>query len=219
MQFVAQVVLAEFLADWGAGDGEDAAEIGLHKDTDGVSAEIGREVARGGADAAFPAEGDRAGACADGAFFCRAALGVFYGGEDVVGGDVAAADVAEVSVIGFADYRVDGQHIFVTGKGEHVGDQGVSYARDAGGGSQQDGRFDVAEFLYLRGAREFSETVADEYGAGDFFAIEITGVREDGGHAGADVVSTDYGGVSDLDAGDVGDGVERAGREDADLES
>jgi hypothetical protein len=211
--------LAEFLADGSARDGEDAAEIGLHEDADGVSTEIGREVARGGADAAFPAEGDRSGACADSAFFYGSWLSVFYSGEDVVRCDVAAANVAEVSVIGFADNRIDGQHIFVTGKGEHVGDQGVRYERDAGGGSQEDGRFDIAEFLYLRGAREFSETVADEYGAGDFFAIEIAGVRQNGSHAGADVVSADYGGVSDFYAGNVGDGVKRAGREDADLQA
>ncbi len=54
---------------------------------------------------------------------------------------------------------------------------------------------------------------------GDFLAIEITGVRQNGGHAGADVVAADDGGVSDFDAGDVGDGVEWAGREDADLQA
>ncbi len=108
--------MAQFLADGSAGDGEHAAEIGLDKDADCVATDIGREVARGGADAAFPAEGDRAGAGADGAFLDGAALGAFYGGEDVVGGDVAAANVAEVSVIGFADYRVDGQHIFIAGQ-------------------------------------------------------------------------------------------------------
>ena len=62
------------------------------------------------------------------------------------------------------------------------------------------GRFDVAQFLYLRGACEFSETVADEYGTGDFFSIEIAGVRQNGGHSRADIVSADYGGVADGDA-------------------
>ena len=51
-----------------------------------------------------------------------------------------------------------------------------------------------------------------------FFAIEIAGMWENGGDAGADVVAADEGGVADFDAGNIGDRVQRAGREDADLQ-
>jgi len=44
-------------------------------------------------------------------------------------------------------------------------------------------------------------------------------VRKDGGDAGANVVAADDRGVADVDAGNIGDGVERTTGEDADLQS
>ena len=44
-------------------------------------------------------------------------------------------------------------------------------------------------------------------------------MRQDGGDAGADVVSANDGGVTDRDTGDVGDGVELTARQNADLQT
>jgi hypothetical protein len=90
---------------------------------------------------------------------------------------------------------------------------------DAGGGGQQDGRLDVAHFIYLSRAGQFSETTAHKDRARHFFAIEIARIWQHGAHTGADVVAAVNGGVSDFDAGDVGDGIARSGWKDTDLDA
>jgi len=69
----------------------------------------------------------------------------------------------------------------------------------------------------LRGTCEFSKGIAGENRAGDFLAIEIAGVRKDGSYAGAEIVATEDGGVADFDAGNIGDGIERASWQDTDF--
>jgi len=76
---------------------------------------------------------------------------------------------------------------------------------------QNDGSFDLAEFVDLRGTDEFAEGVVGEHGAGDFVLKEIAGMRADGGNAGADVVALHQSDLADEDTGDVRDGVFRAG--------
>ena len=61
----------------------------------------------------------------------QTALCVLEGGEHVVGRDVAAANVAQLSVVGLADHRVNGQHILVARQCQHVADQRVRCSRHA----------------------------------------------------------------------------------------
>ena len=210
--------MAQFLADGSACNREHTAEIRLHQNTDRVSTEIRRQATRRGPNAAFPAEDHRPGARTDIALLHRTALCVLDGGEHVVGRDVAAAYVAQVSVIGFADNRIDREHLLVARQGQHIADQSVGHARHACGRRQKDGRFDVAHFLYLRGANQLSETIAYENRAGHFLAIEVAGVWQNGRHTGADVVAANDGLLPDFDTGNIGDRIERPDRQNADLQ-
>ena len=54
---------------------------------------------------------------------------------------------------------------------------------------EDDRRLDRPELLHLRRAGEFPERVADKHGAGDFLLEQVAAVREDRGHAGADLVT------------------------------
>lgn len=217
------------LVDGRAGNGEAAAEIGLDEDADGVDRDrigsgwdiCGRGAARidaagGGADTAFPAEGDGARAGANAAFGNGAVGCGGEGGADVLGLDVAATDVVKEAVVGFADDGIDAADIFIAGEGEHVVGKGSGGVPDGEGVGEKDGSFECAEFIELCGPDEFAKGVEDVDGGGNFFLIEIAGVRKDGSDAGADAVTGDDGGVSDADAGDVGDGIVRAGRVGAD---
>ena len=47
---------------------------------------------------------------------------------------------------------------------------------------------------------------------------DIAGMWQNGGHAGADVVAANNGGLPDFDTGNIGDRIERPGRQDADLQ-
>src|SRR6185369_13747868 len=86
-------------------------------------------------------------------------------------------------------------------------------------GSEQDRRFDVAHLFYLRGASQFAEAVAHEDSCGNLLAVKISGVGQDRGDAGADVVAPKDGGLADLYAGDISDGVKRTGRQHADFQA
>ncbi len=55
--------------------------------------------------------------------------------------------------------------------------------------------------------------------AGHFFGKQIVGMRQDGGDAGADVVTFDEGAMADSNAGDIGDGVKPAGPENPHLDA
>jgi len=160
----------------------------------------------------------RPGARADIALLDGTALCVLDGGEPFLRRDVAAANIAQVSVIGFADDWVDGQHFLIAPQCQHVADQRVRHSRHGCGGGQRDGRFDVAHFLYLRGARQLSETIAHEHRARHFLAIEIAEMWQKSGHAGADVLAANNGRLADFRTGNIGDRIERPDRQDSDLQ-
>jgi hypothetical protein len=216
---VVQIIAAQLDANGSAGDGENAAKIGLHENAYGVTAERCGKPARGGTDAALKAERNGAGACADRAFLNQSGLRGGNGVEDMFAVDGTRTNVAKVAVVGFADQRIDGRDVFIAGKRKHVVDEEVSHAGNAERASQENRRFDFAEFVDLRGTGQLAEGVADEHGAGHFFAKEITGVGKDGGDTGANGVGFEHRGVANEDAGDVGNGVERAGRENADADA
>src|SRR6185369_11046108 len=83
-----------------------------------VAAELGGQGARAGPDAALPVEALGARSGADAALGDRAAGQGGDGVLDVLDGDVAAADVVEVAVIGLADHGVDRTDLGVAGLGQ-----------------------------------------------------------------------------------------------------
>ena len=70
-------------------------------------------------------------------------------------------------------------------------------------------------FFHLRGAGQFSKTIAHKNCARHFLSIEVAGMRPNRGHAGADVVATNKGRMADFDTGNIGDGVEWPSRQNA----
>ncbi len=128
----------------------------------------------------------------------------------VVGPHVQPANVVEAAVVGFADERVDGSHVGVAVLLQRPLHQPFDRGADAQRVGQRDRRFDRAELVDLRRARELAEGVADEHRAGHLLLKHVAGVRHDDGHAGANGVAGDERRVADAHAGDIGDGVERA---------
>src|SRR6185295_763394 len=78
---------------------------------------------------------------------------------------------------------------------------------------EDDRRFDRAEFSDLRRSRQLAKCVADEHRTGDLVLKDVAAVRNDRRDAGADQLTLDNRGVADAHAFDVGDRVERSGRE------
>src|SRR5690606_37392699 len=104
-------VAAELTADGCAVDGEDAAVVALHEHADGPAAERCGQSTGAGANAALPAERDRARARADGALLDGPGGRGLERAAHVLGPDGAGADVVERAVVGLADDGVDGPHV------------------------------------------------------------------------------------------------------------
>jgi len=98
------------------------------------------------------------------------------------------------------------------GKRTHVTDQRVNDARHAQRGCKQDRGLDLAKFFHLGRTSKLAEGVAHENSTRNFLAKKIAGMRQGGGHLGADVVAPDDGGVPNLQASNIGDRIERPGR-------
>ena len=199
--------------DGHSGDGQVAAEIRLHQHADRVAV---RRAAGRRADAAFESERDRPGAGADGAFLDRAAARRLDRVKHLIPPDGTGADVVQRAVVRLRDERVDRAHLLVPRQRQHVVEQRVGHARHVQRRGQEDRRLDLAELLDLCRPRDLAEAVADEDRARHFLLKEAPAVRQHRGHAGADGLAADDGGVPDADAGDVGDGVERPRLERAD---
>src|SRR5690606_36300362 len=165
------------------------------------------QFSRQGAVYALEAERHRPGASADVALRDRAAAGGGDGVEHVLPGDVAAADVVEVAVVGFADHRIDRTHVVVPGEGERVVDQRVRRGGHGERVGRHDRGFDVAQLRDLGGAGQLAEAVADVHRGRHLLAEDVARVRHDRGDAGAHVVAANQGLVADGHAGDVGDRV------------
>ena len=132
---------------------------------------------------------------------------------DVLARHVQPANVVERAVVGLADERIHGSHALVAGLHERPADDRVDRGAYRERVRQNDGRFDRAEFLDLSRPGELAEGVPDKDGAGHLLLEQIAAMREDGGHAGANVVAFDNGGLPDAHAGDVGNRIQRTGRE------
>ena len=101
------------------------------------------------------------------------------------------------------------------GRARSVGDHRVGRLPDAERAGEQDRRLQLAQLGHLGHADQLAEAVAHMDRGRHPFLEEVAGVRQDGGHSGADRVALAHRGVAHRDAGDVGDGVERAGRQHA----
>jgi hypothetical protein len=191
----------------------------LDKDADGMAAEISRELARRGADAAFEVERNCSRSRAYAAFFDNPALCVLNGEENVLAADAPRAAVVQITVIGFSHDWIDGTGLLVPRQREHVIEQKIGGARNAQRGSQKNRRLDFSQLLHLGGAHQFAEAIPDPDCARDLFAKQISAVRHDGGNSGANILSLNDGFVSHQNAGDVRDRVQRPCRENSHLES
>jgi hypothetical protein len=78
-------------------------------------------------------------------------------------------------------------------------------------GCQQDGSFDLAQFIYLRGSGEFAEAIRDDYRAGNLLAKEITVMRQDGRNPGSHSVTLHEGRMTDAHACNIRNGIQSAG--------
>ena len=96
--------LRDFFADGYASDQQlgSAAKVTLGEDAEGVAACFAAQFARGGADAAFEAVADHAGAATDIAFSDWAGAGTVEGLEDVLFLYMEAVDVVEEAIISLA---------------------------------------------------------------------------------------------------------------------
>src|SRR5688572_16728952 len=95
--------------------------------------------------------------------------------------------------------------------------QEISGLWDGEGRSEQYRRFDLAKLVHLRRPHQLPESVAHEYRTRDLFTKQIARVRQDGGHARANVITTNNGRVSDAHACNVGDRIVRASGKYPDL--
>src|SRR5438445_4141568 len=122
LKLLAQVVAAQFPAHGSARDSEHAPEVRLHENPDRVAAQLGRQAAGGGSNAALEAERHRPRTRADRALLNCATLGVFDRGKYVLSRDVPPPDVVQVSVVCFAYPRIDGLDLLVSRQSQHVVD-------------------------------------------------------------------------------------------------
>jgi hypothetical protein len=139
----------------------------------------------------------------------------------VFGADVAPDGVVEERVVALADDGND--HVFVAADARmllrHPFDRRVGDFAHRQRVGQKDRRLDQSPLRDLRQARQLARAVEHEGAADEPLAIDIL-VRQDAGDAGAHralaffelALATYERGVSDLDAADVGDGIERTSR-------
>lgn len=80
---------------------------------------------------------------------------------------VAAADVVQIAIIGFANNRIDGEDVLIAGLSKRVFDGAGDAFGDAQRVGENDGRFQVAQLFHLRAAGEFAEGIGREYRRGN----------------------------------------------------
>src|SRR5688500_18575890 len=150
-QGAGELVTAQLPPDWSSHDLQNAAEIALNQHSNSPPAESRRYPARRRPDSALPLERPRAGSSSDAAFVNGASASGGKTLPDVQSGHRTRAngDVELVTVIGFADHRIDGAHILHSGEPEHRLDECVGDFPDAECASEKDRRFQLAELIYL----------------------------------------------------------------------
>ena len=143
-------------------------------------------------------------------------------GVHVFGLHVKAVHVVEHAVVGLGDQRIrepdvpdQRREVLVA---IHPAERGVAHHADAAGVGDQDRRLEKAGLLHP--VRAGHVAVAVQHVVRGEHRIELPAARQDRGDAGADrplpfdelAFAANQRREADLDAGDIGDGVERSGR-------
>ena len=196
-------------------DRETTAEIGLHEDAEHKPALFFRQMARTRADSAFPSKGSSALARSDRAFLDGSGACFLQGALDVFWLDVKSADIVQPSIIRFADNRIHACNIFIARQTECPIGQGCGCLPNAQGICQHNGCLYLPEFVDLRGADEFTESVVNENRACNFVLKDIFPTRQDCRDASANVFTLRDCDLANQHACYVRDGVLRSGIIDA----
>jgi hypothetical protein len=114
------------------------------------------------------------------------------------------------SVVRLTDERVDRADGVVARLRQRPPHRGLERRADRERVGQDDRRFDGSQFLHLSRSGELAKCVADEHRAGDLLAEQIAAVRQDRRHPGPDGVAGHDRRLTDADALDVGDRIERS---------
>ena len=133
--------------------------------------------------------------------------------------DRPRANVVERAVIRFRHDRIDRPHVRHSRLLEHPVDHRVGRLPDTERAREQDRRLELAELVQLGRSGDLAEAVSDVQRRGHAVGEQVPAVRQNRGHAGANVVALDHRRLPDAHAGDVGDRVEPAGREHARLDA
>src|SRR5215467_10827670 len=176
-------------------------------------------MARARADASFPAESDGSFSRADGTFFQGAGPSFAQGALYVFRGYVESANIIEPAVVGFTDERINAKNVLVFRLGQRPTGYGCRGVPDAQRVGENDGRFNLAELVYLRGSDEFSKRVVDVNGACHFVLKNVSCVRQDCRNARPDVFTFNESDLADLDASHIGDRVVGSGLVDAGMDA
>jgi len=134
----------------------------------------------------------------------------------VLGADGAAADVVERPVPAFRDHRLEPRSPGGVAP-EEVLDRRVVGLADARGVREHDGKAEKLGLLDPRHAGELAVAVQDEGGRGHEPIPDVLSRKNDR-HSGAHGIPLDDAFVTDENPCDVGDGVQRTGRKDSDLD-
>src|SRR6267378_433255 len=198
------------------------AVVALHKDADRVGADFRFDLSRRRTDAAFEFVADHSGATADVAFFDSAAACGIDRVEGVFRFDVEAVDIVEPAIPSFGD---DGERPPVArGIGLAVGDaplnDGIAHDADAVRVGDHHGTFQKTGLFHPRGAGHFAIAVERPPTGENGIVHRVFSARKYGGYSRSNRSITHLKfsftrherGVPDGHAGNVGDGVERAGR-------
>src|SRR5215510_7050 len=149
LQFILQKILAQFATHGRAINRQDSAEIRLHENPYGVSAQRRRQFSGGCADSALETKGDGPSAGSYRAFLYRPAARALNRVENVIAPDIAPANIVARSIIGFTNQRINRLHGFIARQAKHVIDGCIGDPRNVQGRSQHDWRFDLTQLIYL----------------------------------------------------------------------
>ena len=199
------------------------AEVVHHQHAEGVAAERGRKLARGGPDPGLEVAGNHPGTATHGSLGHGPAGGRLQRFPDVLRLHVPSGDVVEPGVVAFADQGNE-DVVLVPDSGEllhHPLHRRVADRADAERVGEEDRGLHDPPLHQLREPRDLARAVEDEPSSGDALLEDVFLVRQDGGDARAHGSAAaaqrsraaDDGGVPHQDAFHVGDGVPFAGPE------
>ena len=126
--------------------------------------------------------------------------------------------IAHSEIVGFAHNRV---HSAIANRplAIHPVLQGIGCAPHAKCAGEQNRRLNLTQFPDLGRTHQFAIAIADVDPCRQRFLKQVSRRRYDGGNTGANIVAFNDGRVTDLNAVDIGDCIQRPGRENADRQT